>query len=100
MISVAAEDLAASPCIVCGGTPVYTGVWSLTPECVARELAGDPSRTRTLVYRLCAECVNQGGWDRSFVTAVEDAILEHSRTGNVHRIVRRSKRVQTVKRNH
>ena len=85
MTEVVADDLQRSPCVCCAGPAVFTGMWSPTPECVARELGGDSGSTRTLIYRLCGACVDRAGRDRSFVATIEHAVLEVYRVGQVHR---------------
>ena len=61
MLEVAAEDLHASPCIICGQPGAFVGVWAPTAECIARDLSGDPTKFRRLVYRLCEPCVSERG---------------------------------------
>ena len=86
MLEVAAEDLHASPCIACGNPGVFVAVWSPSPECIAKELGGDPTRFRRLVYRLCETCGRRGVHDKRFVAIVEGKILRLWRAGRVHRI--------------
>jgi hypothetical protein len=85
MLQVVAEDLHASPCIACERPADFIGVWSPTPECIARELGGDPTNARQIVYRLCHPCAARWTNDEQFGTTVEDRILEVWRAGNVHR---------------
>jgi hypothetical protein len=85
MLEVAAEDLLAAPCVVCGATASFVGVWFPTPECIARELGGEPTGFRRIVYRLCNACSGQQERDRSFVTTIENAILHLHRDGRVSR---------------
>lgn len=85
MLEVAAEDLHASPCIICGQPGAFVGVWAPTAECIARDLSGDPTKFRRLVYRLCEPCALRAGRDKQFLSAVENKILELRRTGHVHR---------------
>ncbi len=85
MVQVAAEDLIASPCVVCARPASFMGVWAPSPECIARDLGGDPSRFRRIVYRLCQRCADRGDQDRQFIRTVEKAIIELQLAGNVTR---------------
>jgi hypothetical protein len=85
MLEVAAEDLMASPCVVCGQPAAFVSVWIPTAECIARDLDGDPAKWRSLVYRLCDSCGRRGVHDKQFVTTVENKILKLRRAGKVHR---------------
>ena len=76
LLQVAADDLNASPCVVCGQPGACIGVWVPSTEVVARELGGDPGRDRRLLYRLCGRCGDrcQAG-DREFVALSKPRIL-------------------------
>ena len=86
MIEVIAEDLHASPCIICEQPGVFTGVWMPSAECIARELSGDPARQRSFLYRLCEVCASRSQRDRQFMIAVEREVLRLWRAGYAHRI--------------
>jgi hypothetical protein len=86
MVEVAAEDLRASPCVVCGQPGAFVGVWTPTASVIAQELGGDPARSRQLIYRLCGPCGRRGAHDKAFVATVEHAVLRLWRSGCMHRI--------------
>jgi hypothetical protein len=86
MLEVAAEDLLASPCIMCDRPGNFVAQWLLTAECIARELGGDPTKSRTMFYRLCDRCARRFQRDKPFVTRVENTVLKLWRAGDVHRI--------------
>jgi hypothetical protein len=85
LIEVAAEDLAASPCIVCAKPAAFIAMWSPSPEIVVRELGGDPTAWRRLIYRLCGQCSARCEREKEFVLTVEAAVLKLWRGGYVHR---------------
>jgi hypothetical protein len=63
----------------------FFGVWSPTPQCVARELGGNPANRREIAYRLCDACCARCERDQKFVATLENCILELWRAGNAHR---------------
>jgi hypothetical protein len=85
MLEVAAEDLAASPCVICAASAVFVGVWSPSARCIKDDLGGDPERIRRIFYKLCQRCADRGDRDRGFTATLENAVLEVWRAGNVQR---------------
>lgn len=79
---VAIEDVRDRPCIICADPVAFLAQWQPSPEIIARELNGDPSRDRLLIYGLCSQCAERGTKEPEFVTTVEATILELWRGGN------------------
>jgi hypothetical protein len=86
MLDVAAEDLIGSPCIQCGCTANFIAVWVPSPECIARDLNGDPTGFRRIVYRLCSRCAEHASRDKRFVGDIERTIVRAWKSGCVHRV--------------
>jgi hypothetical protein len=82
---VAAEDLAAAPCMVCASPAEFTAVWTPTAASIEHALGGNPRNSRTVLYRLCGRCEAKAKRKRSFVRRIETAIIESVKAGRAHR---------------
>ena len=61
-----------SPCVVCGGRPVASGVWH-ADEASSGKMGSPPPRLRTVIYPLCEVCF---GKMPGLVTTVEDILMK------------------------
>jgi hypothetical protein len=87
MLDVVAEDLIASPCVVCARPADFVATWSPTAECIARDFDGDSTKSRVIFYRLCNRCARRcEGSNKQFIRTVEGEVLKLWRSGCVHRV--------------
>ena len=87
MLDVVAEDLIASPCVVCARPADFVATWNPTAECIARDFNGDKTKSGLIFYRIGNRCARRcEGGTKQVIHAVEEEVLKLWRSEYVHRV--------------